>query len=153
LGNTPVAETVYRREADHGVFTELYRAAGLEIEGGWEDACHPVFSVSARREGELLGAATVSRRFERFILDFVAVEPKARMLGIGKKLTEACLRFTAAQGAGELWLAARTPGFFRALGARETGGELLLSECLDCPDYRTECEPKEMVLFIEASEE
>ncbi len=140
------------READHGAFAALYAAAGLEIEPGWEELCHPVFSVSARRGERLLGAATVSRRFERLVLDYIAVEPEARMLGIGRKLTEACREYAAAQGAEELWLAARTPGFFRALGAKETGGELLLSECLACPDYRAGCEPKEMRFVIEPRE-
>ena len=141
------------RETEHGLFTELYRTAGLEIGEDWEAVCHPVYSVSARQDGRLLGAATVSRRLDRLILDYVAVEPEARLLGIGKKLTEACISYAAGQGAGELWLAARTPGFFRALRAEETGGTSLLSDCLDCPDYRVGCEPKEMRFVIQFSEE
>lgn len=143
---------VITRENDHGVFTALYHDAGLEIGEGWEAACRPVFSFAARREGRLLGAATVSRRMDRWILDYVAVLPQERQLGLGRLLVHSCMDEAAAQGADELWLAARTPGFFRAIGAQETGGQALLKECLSCGDFGKECQPKEMKLNLRFEE-
>ena len=135
-----------REETDHAAFTELYRASRLEIEEGWENDCRPVFSVSARQGDDLLGAATVSRRFERLVLDYVAVRPEFRVKGLGRRLVEVCTCYARKQGEEKLWLAARTPGFFRAIGAAETGGTELIGECLGCPDYGKECHPVEMVI-------
>ena len=141
-----------REERKHGAFTELYRASGLEIDDGWEAECNPLFSVSAREGDRLLGAATVSRRFGRLVLDYIAVWPGFRVKGIGRQLAACCADYARKQGADKLWLAARTPDFFRALGAAETGGEELLAECLVCPDYGKECSPLEMVINISDKE-
>lgn len=137
-----------REETVHSAFTELYRSSGLEIEEGWEAECNPLFSVSAREGDRLLGAATVSRRFDRLVLDYIAVWPEQRVKGLGRRLAEACADFARQQGETKLWLAARTPGFFRALGAEETGGTELLAECVGCPDLGKECRPLEMVISI-----
>lgn len=141
-----------REESDHSAFTELYRASGLEISEGWEAACGPVFSAAARRDGKLLGAATVSRRFDRLVLDYVAIRPEFRVEGLGRKLVAACSEYARRQGADAMWLAARTPGFFRALGAVETGGNELLGECVGCPDLGKECRPIEMLIKIKDKE-
>lgn len=141
-----------REEMDHSAFTELYRASRLEIEEGWENECHPVFSVSARQGEALLGAATISRRFDRLVLDYIAVRPEHRVKGVGRRIAKSCADYARAQGEKELWLAARTPGFFRALGAVETGGTELLGECIGCPDYGKECHPIEMVIQISSKE-
>ena len=143
---------VLREEKRHAAFTELYRASHLEIEEGWEEACNPVFSVSARQGDTLLGAATVSARFGRLVLDYIAVWPAFRVRGLGRLLTDACTDYARKKGEEKLWLAARTPVFFRALGAMETGGTELLGECLGCPDYGKECHPIEMVIQISNKE-
>lgn len=143
-----MADLVIREEAEHGLFTAMYRDASLEIEPGWEQLCCPVRSYAAWRDGVLLGAATVSRRFERLVLDYIAVLPEARGQGIGRRLTAACLAYAGGTGERELWLAARTPAFFRSLGAEDTGGTALLSECLECSDYGRLCYPREMKFAI-----
>lgn len=137
-----------RAEKDHGQFAGLYRASGLELGEDWLRENHPVYSVSLRAEGRLLGAATVSHRLGRYILDYIAMEPRCRGLGLGKRLAEDCLDWCRRQGAAALWLAARTPGFFYALGAEATGGRELLAECVGCPDYETICRPIEMKFEI-----
>lgn len=143
-----MAEVTLRETIDHDRFTGLYRQSELEIEPGWETLCRPVMSFCAEQEGELLGAATVSFRLERMILDYIAVVPIARGLGIGRLLTEACLRYASGSGEKTLWLAARTPGFFRAMHALETGETTLLAECLECPDYQQGCSPVEMKFIL-----
>jgi ribosomal protein S18 acetylase RimI-like enzyme len=139
---------VYAEEKEHEKLTEMYRTAGLEIGEGWTEVCHPVFSISARQGGALLGAATVSRRFRRLVLDYLAVEVPARGLGIGKKLTELCLDYVRGIGGSALWLAAREPEFYKRLHARETEDAALLADCLRCPDYGKDCAPKELVFYL-----
>ena len=139
---------VYAEEKEHENLTELYRSAGLEIGEGWTEVCHPVFSIAARQDGMLLGAATVSRRFRRLVLDYLAVEVPVRGLGIGKKLTELCLDYVRGIGGSALWLAAREPEFYKRLHARETEDAALLSDCLRCPDYGKDCAPKELVFYL-----
>ena len=148
-----MTEEIYlREETAHSTFTELYRASGLEIEEDWEQECRPVFSVAARRGTDLLGAATVSERFGRLVLDYIAVWPEFRVKGLGRRLIDACADYARKRGETKLWLAARTPGFFRALGAAETGGTELLAECIGCPDYGKDCRPVEMVIRISDKE-
>ena len=145
-------EIALARESEHGKLTALYRAAGLEIGEDWIEVCHPVFSVAARRNGELLGAATVSRRFERLVLDYLAVEPAARGLGLGRSLTEKCMGFAREAGEDALWVAAREPEFYLRMEAKETEDAALLEDCLRCPEYGKDCEPKELVFDLKEIE-
>lgn len=135
-------------EREHGALTALYRSAGLEIGDDWIEACRPVFSVAARREETLLGAATVSRRFRRLVLDYLAVAGEARGLGLGKTLAEACIDYARQAGETTLWIAAREPGFYKRLGAKDTEDTALLEDCRRCPDYEKDCRPKELVFDL-----
>ena len=85
-------------ETRHAAFTELYRSSGLEIGDDWTETNQPVYSVSARRGGALLGAATISRRFGRMLLDYLAVQPEERGRGLGKMLTEHCVDYAGKAG-------------------------------------------------------
>ena len=139
-------------EPEHEALTGLYRSAGLEIGEDWINENHPVFSAAARRGGALLGAATVSRRFRRLVLDYLAVEPEARGLGLGKALTERCLDFAREMGADALWVAAKEPGFYTGMRAEETEDTALLADCRRCPDYERNCWPKELVFYLKETE-
>ena len=135
-------------EEKHGALTELYRSAGLEIGDDWIEENRPVYSVAARRGETLLGAATVSRRFRRLVLDYLAVKPEARGLGLGKALTEKCICYARQLGETALWIAAREPDFYQKLGAKETEDDALLEDCRRCPDYQKDCQPKELVFDL-----
>ena len=143
-----MAEITVRAEAGHGEFTALCRAAGLDITDDWTERYHPVFSAAARRDGKLLAAATVTRRYDRLVLEYVAVEPEARGRGLGKELTGRCLAYAAQAGEKSLWIAAREPAFYQKLGAEETEDTALLADCRRCADYRVSCEPKELVFHL-----
>ncbi len=136
------------REPDHKVLAALYRDSGLEIGESWIEDDHPVYSVAARRGASLLGAATVSRRFDRLVLDYVAVKGEARGLGLGKRLTERCLAYAREAGESALWIAAREPEFYLHLNAEETEDTALLADCRQCPDYLRACRPKELVFYL-----
>ena len=135
-------------EEKHGALTELYRSAGLEIGDDWIEVCRPVWSVAARRGEAILGAATVSRRYQRLVLDYLAVTSDARGLGLGKALAEKCIDYATQMGEAALWIAAREPDFYQKLGAKETEDEALLEDCRRCPDYRKNCLPKELVFDL-----
>ena len=143
-----MAEITIQAEEAHGAFTALYRAAGLDITDDWTENYHPVFSAAARRDGKLLAAATVTRRYDRLVLEYVAVEPEARGRGLGKELTGRCLAYAAQAGEKSLWIAAREPAFYQKLGAEETEDTALLADCRRCADYRVSCEPKELVFHL-----
>lgn len=145
-------EIVLLRETEHGKLTSLYRSAGLEIGSDWIEVCHPVYSVAARRNGELLGAATVSRRFDRLVMDYLAVEPAARGLGLGRLLTARCMGFAGEAGEKALWIAAKEPEFYLHLKARETEDTALLEDCRRCPEYEKDCKPKELVFDLKEIE-
>ena len=144
-----VDEVFYGREEEHSRFTELYRSAGLEVGDNWTETNHPIISFTARRNGLLLGAATVSNRFGRQVLDYLAVIPESRGTGIGRRLTEMCLDFARERGETKLWIAAKKPGYYRKLGAHETEDTVLLSDCRRCPEYRRSCDPEELVFHLE----
>ncbi len=141
-------EILYEREEEHSRFTELYRSAGLEVGDNWTEINNPIVSFAARRNGLLLGAATVSNRFGRQVLDYLAVIPESRGTGIGRRLTELCIDFAQSRGETSLWVAAKKPAYYRRLGAHETEDTVLLSDCRRCPDYRRSCDPKELVFHL-----
>ena len=139
-------------EPEHGALTALYRSAGLEIGEDWVEANRPVWSVAARRGEALLGAATVSRRFHRLLLDYLAVTPEARGQGLGKALTERCLDYARESGEQALWVAAKEPEFYKSMKAEETEDTALLEDCRRCPDFRKDCRPKELVFHLKEIE-
>ena len=133
---------------EHADLTQLYLSAGLEIAEGWTAICNPVYSVAARLGDRILGAATVSRRFDRLVLDYLAVEPSAQGLGLGKKLTKRCLDYAREAGETALWIAAKKPAFYLHLEAEETEDTALLEDCRRCPEYGNSCQPKELVFYL-----
>ena len=102
----------------------------------------------SRRGESLLGAATVSRRFGRLVLDYVAVKGEARGLGLGKRLTDCCLAYAREAGENALWIAAKEPEFYKHMDAEETEDTALLADCRRCPDYLRACRPKELVFYL-----
>ncbi len=133
---------------EHGDLTQLYLSAGLEIAEGWAALCHPVFSAAACQGDQILGGATVSRRFDRLVLDYLAVESSVRGLGLGKKLMKRCLEYAREAGEQPLWIAAKEPEFYLHLGAEETKDTALLEDCRRCPAYGESCQPKELIVYL-----
>ncbi|MBP5167168.1 MAG: GNAT family N-acetyltransferase [Oscillospiraceae bacterium] len=137
------------RTTRHDRFAEFYKKSGLEIDTErWLDENCPIWSVAAWEDGCFKGAATVSFRMNRYILDYIAVSGESRGRGLGSLLVADCLERCRDAGCGELYLAARVPLFFKALGARYTGGDALLAECRDCPDHGKDCRPEEMKFVL-----
>lgn len=137
------------RTEDHRRFEDFYERSGLEIDkSGWLEYNRPVRSVAAWEDGQFRGAATVSHRFGKYILDYIAVSEDSRGRGLGRLLAEDCLEQCRDAGCGEVFLAAREPLFFRALGAVPAGTDELLEECRGCRDYMKSCRPVEMKFVL-----
>ena len=105
-------------------------------------------------EGEdnnLIGAAVLALREERFIVDGIAVNPEYRTEGIGRMLLEKLVEDVREFGGDELYLVARAPGFFRKNGFLEINPEEAPNffECKYCPQYGVSCHPEVMKLLVE----
>lgn len=129
------------QEPNHAALTRFYSENELEIEPGWEQTSF--FSLCAEENGQLIGAATLSMRFGVVLLDYIAIAPAYRKSGLGKRLF--LLVLAQNPSIKTLYLTARAPGFFQALGCKkEDAFPQLLGECLHCPQYQNECTPAVM---------
>ncbi len=122
---------------NHGDLEDFYIKNGLELEKGKIKDVNPIFSIIATENGELLGCATVSERFNTFVLDYIAVDEKFRRRGIAKILFD-----KITENYSEFYLTAKVPKFFSSVGCRITNEKPeLLSECLECTQYLKNCRP------------
>lgn len=125
--------------SDHKILTEFYFNCGLEIEKGWEEEMNPIKSLAVFEDNKIICAATISKRFNKTVLDYIGVTPSMQKQGIGKKIFNAITK-----DQGEIYLAARNYSFFKALGFYEIQDNDLINECLNCPQYNLGCFPKAM---------
>lgn len=124
---------------------EFYEENGLEISESGEIPpllyCRGIYE-----NGVLLAAATVTLKFEKKVLDYIAVRPEFRKQGLGECLLSDIFAKIMEAGSDRLWLVAKTPAFFSAVGAKETKeGTELLFECNGCEMRGIQCNPKIMV--------
>ncbi|MCH5273609.1 MAG: GNAT family N-acetyltransferase [Lachnospiraceae bacterium] len=122
----------------------FYEENGLEISESGNDA--PVLYCRGIYEnGVLIAAAAVTLKFEKKVLDYIAVRPEFRKRGLGERLLFDVFARLMQNGSDRLWLVAKTPAFFYAVGAEDTeeGKELLL-ECNGCEMRGIQCNPKVM---------
>lgn len=124
---------------------EFYAGNGLEISEGGE--LPPVLYCRGIYEnGVLFAAATVTLKFGKKVLDYIAVRPEFRKQGFGECLLSDIFTRIIKPDADRLWLVAKTPAFFSAVGAKETKeGTELLFECNGCEMRGIQCNPKVMV--------
>jgi ribosomal protein S18 acetylase RimI-like enzyme len=98
--------------------------------------------------GRLIGGCVLALREDSFIIDGIAMEPEYRKLRLGKKLLGLAVGEAKSRGAGEMFLVARAPGFFRKQGfvTIPRGDAPNFFECFTCPQYNRECFPEVMRL-------
>jgi GNAT superfamily N-acetyltransferase len=53
--------------------------------------------------GQLAGHCVIYKNKDRWIMDGLLVKPEFREMGVAKRLTEARIRYAAAQGAKQVW--------------------------------------------------
>ncbi|MDR0462106.1 MAG: GNAT family N-acetyltransferase [Christensenellaceae bacterium] len=141
-----IKETKY-----HSNLLNFYISRGLEF-GGDGCVCEyfgtPFYSVIAESDkGEFLGAGTVTKINDDFILDAVAVDEKQVGKGIGTALLNALLDKTRKLKAKKIYIVSKTPDFFAKYGFKEIDKNASpnMSCCIECPDFGRTCFPKPMV--------
>lgn len=124
--------------------TVFFAENGLEISGSGDDA--PVlYCRGIYEKGVLIAAAAVTLKSGKKVLDYIAVRPEYRKQGLGERLLSDIFSRVTPDGSERLWLVAKTPAFFYAVGAADAeGGEELLAECNGCGMRGIQCNPKVM---------
>ena len=101
-------------------------------------------------DADISGGCVLALRQGRFICDGIAVNPSGRGQGLGRRLMALLTDEAKAQGADALYLVAREPDFFSALGFINTPREEapVFFECFTCPQYEVSCRPQVMRLML-----
>ena len=141
-----MGDIIINETEDYKALVGLFIEQGLEFGEGDEVATDVVKCWDAREQGALVGGCVLAKRQGRFICDGIAVVEDARDLGVGARLLDIMLGEARALGAAELFLVARTPGFFAHNGFEEVSRADApeFFECFTCPQYERSCWPQVM---------
>lgn len=124
---------------DHKILTDFYKNCKMEIAENWVLTMNPVRSIAVFKDDKILCGATISKRNDKTILDYIGVDESLRGQGIGKKLLNEILKNEKA-----VYLSAKNYGFFKSQGFMETEDNDLIKECLSCAQYNKDCFPRVM---------
>ena len=124
---------------DHKILTDFYKKCKMEITEDWVLTMNPVKSIALIKEDKILGCATISKRFNKTILDYIGVDEALRGSGLGKKILQEILK-----DENEVYLTAKNYGFFKSQGFIGTEDNDLIKECLTCEQYNKSCFPRVM---------
>ena len=137
-------------EAEHNELAEFYRSNGLEVSDDIAVEDGAVYSIKYVQDGKLIAAATLSFRFNVFILDYIAVDPEFRGRNFGALTLTRILKKAKEMGADKLFITARNPSFFERFGFKEGSpqGVDMNFDCIGCPEYNNGCSKKPMYIDI-----
>lgn len=140
----------FKEEKNHNRLTSFYSQNGLEVDNNPEADNGAVFSIVYENSGTILAAATLSFRCDVYILDYIAVDKALRRKKVGSKALEIIIKKTRDLGGDTLYLSARNPMFFKAHGFVSGKPKTinLLSDCLNCEQYKTTCNPENLKLDL-----
>ena len=128
---------------DQAASLALAKAAHLEVA---ELPEQPLVMWGAFAGERMVGTISFDSCKGLAVVGRIAVSQAYRGRGLGGRLLDTLEGEARRRGLTELWATARAPGFFVAMGYSVVaeGGErdLLLSECLACGQYATECQPQ-----------
>ena len=124
---------------EHKILTDFYKNCKMEITEDWVFLMNPIKSIALFENDKILCGATVSKRFNKIILDYIGVDESLRGSGLGKKLLNEILK-----NEKQVYLSAKNYGFFKSQGFVETEDNNLIKECLSCPQYNKDCFPRVM---------
>ena len=135
---------------DHNGLKSFYRENGLEVSCDLVRDDGAVFSIKCVENGKIISAATLSRRFEVFILDYVAVDPQYRKKGLGEKAVAEIISKAKQLGAKEVYITSKSPTFFKKIGFLEGApkGVDMNADCVGCPQFNNGCTKLPMYIKI-----
>ncbi len=135
---------------DHNGLISFYRENGLEVSSDLVRDDGAVFSIKCVENGKIISAATLSRRFEVFILDYVAVDPQYRKKGLGESAVAEILLKAGQLGAKKVYITSKNPMFFKKLGFLEGSpeGVDMNADCVGCPQFNNGCTKLPMYINI-----
>ncbi len=98
----------------------------------------------------LVGGIILSMRSGEYYINGIAVDPPMRRTGIGKIMMDKAIKEVKKLGGERIYLVAKVPEFFAALGFTEVKPEDAppVSLCPECTQYNKTCHPKIMKLEL-----
>ncbi len=133
---------------NHEKLVDFYISRGIEFNDDKQYFHPPVFSYIAQIDGNFVGAITICKENEDFILDEVAVIPEKENQGICTALVNASIdKIVREYGERNFYLVAKNPNIFKKIGFKviQRKDAPSFSECFDCPDFQRNCFPEIMV--------
>lgn len=129
----------FKNVNEHKILTEFYKNCKMEIDESWVQSLNPYKSIAVFKNSKIICAATISKRNQKTILDYIGVDESLRGKGLGKKLLNEILK-----NENEVYISAKNQGFFKSQGFYEIEDASLIKECLSCPQYNKDCFPRVM---------
>jgi N-acetylglutamate synthase-like GNAT family acetyltransferase len=141
---------MFKETYDYENLKKFYIENGLEVSDNILSCDGAIYSISLVKNGEINAAATLSKRRDIFVLDYVAVLPPLRHSGLGKTAVDKILKKAKTLGAAKVYLTAKSRNFFERLGfIYDEELEIdLNSDCKDCPMLNKTCTPRQMIKYI-----
>lgn len=136
---------------EHNKLVDFYISRGIEFDDDKQYPHPPVFSYIAEIDNQFVGAITVCKENNDFILDEVAVVEGKEKQGICKVLVNAVInRIKQEYGDSKFYLVAKNPEVFKNMGFNviQRDEAPSFSECFTCPDFQKKCFPEIMVKVI-----
>lgn len=139
---------------NHNDLVDFYISRGIEFNDNKEYFHPPVFSYVAIIDEKIVGAITICKEENDYILDEVAVLSEKENLGIGTALISTVIERVKQENENtevKMYLVAKIPDFWKAKGfniitREEAPG---FSECFECPEYFNKtCQPEIMLKKI-----
>jgi N-acetylglutamate synthase-like GNAT family acetyltransferase len=150
MKSSPGKARSFRRVNDYEAVKALAIRAGLDVA---DKSVEDIVAAFGYYIGDrLMGVAALEREDGGLFLEWVAVDPSIRMLGIGASLVAMVEDEARTRGMKELWAKARIPEFYRRIGFRvleaDEAGPKTLEGCVDCPEWGTSCHPAIVVMDL-----
>ncbi len=135
----------------HEQLVDFYISRGIEFNDDKQYFHPPIFSYIAQIDGNFVGAITICKENDDFILDEVAVIPEKQGQGVCTALVNASIdKIIREYGERKFYLVAKNSNVFKNMGfeiiQREDAPSF--SECFDCPDFQKKCFPEIMVKLL-----
>lgn len=135
----------------HDELIDFYISRGIEFNEDKKYFHPPVFSYIAEIDNNFVGAITICKENNDFILDEVAVIKEKEKQGICTALVNTAInRIKQEYEDSKFYLVAKNPEIFKS-----TGFEVIqrdeapsFSECFSCPDFQKKCFPEIMVKVL-----